>query len=360
MTSPHPTPSGLAALLSLALSAVLSAAEVRVIEPGHEPIISGKELDWIYGDYLMKNDHLSLVIAAPLPTRDANMTIRNIGGSILDLTLNHPSNDQLSAYTPTAGRYLFHDSSKVTSGRDGDAVFWQCRSSRSLANDGTTATVRYRLGEGNAFVESTVWIEGNQAGKVGAFDGVRADGWFSFEESASTAYCIDSFFRQTIGFKIPAAQHPPNWKQGRPYQLRYADSHVERSDGIVKWTVLLYPATSLIDLISAAEKSDLSPAMQTFRVLPETQPGKDVDSVNRAKVMLRSVGEQGEGSAATLHVTDGRPRRCPRQAGARKVRRRRLRDRIRRRGSRLRFDSRRWIGEVAVNSCQRLRGGSHG
>jgi len=65
------------------------------------------QCDWIYGDYLMKNDQVSLVIAAPLETRHANMTIRHIGGSILDLSLNHPSNDQLSAYIPTGGRYLF-------------------------------------------------------------------------------------------------------------------------------------------------------------------------------------------------------------------------------------------------------------
>lgn len=142
MLSSLPTRSGLAALVALAFPAILAAAEIRIIEPGHEPIISGKELDWIYGDYLMTNDHLSVVIAAPLPTRDANMTIRNIGASVLDLTLNHPSNDQLSAYIPTAGRYLFQDPSKVETGRDGDAVYWQCRSSRSLAKDGTTATVR--------------------------------------------------------------------------------------------------------------------------------------------------------------------------------------------------------------------------
>lgn len=130
----------------LTLSAPLcSAAEILVIEAKSKPEISGKEVDWIFGDFLMKNDEISLTIAAPLATRDANMTIRNIGGSILDLTLNHPSNDQLSAYTPTAGRYLFRDPSKVETGRDGDAVFWQCRSSRSPANDSTTATVRYRL-----------------------------------------------------------------------------------------------------------------------------------------------------------------------------------------------------------------------
>ena len=74
-----------------------SAAELRVIEHEAEPRIQGKEVDWIYGDYLMENDRISLVIAAPLPTRDANLTVRNIGASILDLTLKNPSNDQLSA-----------------------------------------------------------------------------------------------------------------------------------------------------------------------------------------------------------------------------------------------------------------------
>ncbi|MGI9495558.1 MAG: hypothetical protein ACR2NK_05880, partial [Mariniblastus sp.] len=77
--------------------------EVYAITSGAEPKISGKEVDWIYGDYLLKNELISLTIAAPLATRDANMTIRRIGGSILDLTLNEPSNDQLSAYTPVSG-----------------------------------------------------------------------------------------------------------------------------------------------------------------------------------------------------------------------------------------------------------------
>lgn len=92
------------------------AAELRVIERQAEPTIQGKEVDWIYGDYLMENDRISLVIAAPLPTRDANLTVRNIGASILDLTLKNPSNDQLSAYIPAAGRYLFHDPEQVKFG----------------------------------------------------------------------------------------------------------------------------------------------------------------------------------------------------------------------------------------------------
>ena len=308
MSSTHPLPFVLAALLllTLGLPASISAAEIRVIESGHEPAISGKELDWIYGDYLLKNDQLSLVIAAPLPTRDAHMTLRNIGGSILDLTLNHPSNDQLSAYIPTAGKYLFQDPSQVATGRDGDAVFWQCRSSRTAAKDGTTATVRYRLRDGDAFVTATVTIEGNGASNVRAIDGVRADGWFSFEQAGGTAYCTDEFFRQTIGFRVPGMKQPPAWKQGRPYQLRYLAPHVTRSDELVQWTVAMYPATSPIDLLSATEQFGQSPTMCTFQVTQATQPDATVDWVNRATVVLRSASEDRNAAqgAFTLRTDD--------------------------------------------------------
>ena len=269
----------------------LSAAEVRVIEPESKPAISGKEVDWIYGDYFMKNDHLSVIIAAPLPTRDANLTVRNIGGSILDLTLNHPSNDQLSAYIPTAGRYLFQDQSKVKTGRDGEAVFWECQSSRTIAKNPTTATVRYRLGADDPYVQAIVTIEGDGARALPAFDGVRADGWFSFESTDATAYCTDAFFRQTIGFKCPKATEPPSWKKGRPHQLRYADRQVERTDRMVKWIVRLYPATSPGDLVSVAESSDVMPAMCRFTVATGAQDRKGVDSVNRATIAIRPIGE---------------------------------------------------------------------
>ena len=274
------------------MSGPIPAAEIRVIAPGHEPPLAGKELDWIYGDYLMTNEQLAVVIAAPLATRDANMTVRNIGGSILDLTLNDPSNDQLSVYTPAARRYLFHDPAEVEMGREGNAVYWQCRSSRALAKDGTTATVRYRLGDGDAYVDAKVRIEGLEASKVRAMDSVRADGWFSFGQANSTAYCSDSFFRQTIGFHVPESDQAPTWKQGRPCQLRYLDRHTERSERMVQWTVRLYPATSLIDLASAVDKPALSPRMQTFRVTTKRRPGKGVDSVNRATIAVRSADRQ--------------------------------------------------------------------
>lgn len=278
------------------------AAEIQVITPETKPAILGKEVDWIFGDYLMKNDVISLTIAKPSATRDANMTIRNIGGSILDLSLNRPSNDQLSAYIPTAARYLFRDLNKVKTGRNGNTAFWQCNSSRSPADDGTTATIRYQLSDGDAFVESTILIEGENADSVRPFDGVRADGWFEFGRTDRTAYCEDYFFRQTIGFMSPSSTRPPEWKKGRPNRLQYPDGLVERAKGRMKWTVLIYPATSPIDLISVAEKPNLSPVMHSFRVVPKSKPRKGFDSVSRAKIALKSVGQEKVDAEQSIEI----------------------------------------------------------
>ncbi len=296
------------AFLSLAIIASPSfGAEARLIQLDSPPNIAGKEIDWIYGDYLLSNDQLSLVVAAPLKTRDANMTVRSIGGSILDLTLNDPSNDQLSAFTPTAGRYQFHDPSLVTTGRTGNSVFWECRSSKSIAGDGTKATIRYQLADGSAFVEATVLIEGEESAKLRAFDGVRADGWFNFQQSGGVAYCYDEFFRQAIGFQCPTSDKPLSWKKGRPNKLQYADEHVERKDDTLKWSVNLYPATSPYDLMSVVKSSksnegDPRPRMHRFDVVPQTLPAKGVDWVNRATVQLRRKSSPDDAKAAVVDL----------------------------------------------------------
>ena len=270
------------------LSVASFAAELSVITPDSEPRIFGKECDWIYGDYLMANDQISLVIAAPLASRDANMTTRNVGGSILDLTLNSPSNDQLSAYIPTAGRFLFREPDKVEIRREKDAVVWQCGSSRSPADSASSATVKYRLADADVFVEATVSIEGDIVTEFVPFDGVRADGWFKFEQAAASAYCVDEFFRQTIGFRVPSSEKPPSWKRGRPWQLRYSEEHVELQPKRLSWTVQIFPATSPMDLLAVTQSADALPAMHTFRVLPATEAPDGFASVNRARIVVRS------------------------------------------------------------------------
>lgn len=66
---------------------------------------AGKEVDAIYGDYVLRNDLFTAVIAQGAPWRNANMTVRDVGGCVIDLTVNKPQSDQLSAYYPGARRF---------------------------------------------------------------------------------------------------------------------------------------------------------------------------------------------------------------------------------------------------------------
>ena len=57
----------------------------------------GKEVDAIVGDIVLRNAYLTAVIAQPLPTRNANMTVKQIAGALIDFTTREAPSDQLSA-----------------------------------------------------------------------------------------------------------------------------------------------------------------------------------------------------------------------------------------------------------------------
>ncbi len=67
----------------------------------------GKEVDAIYGDFVLRNEKIICVIANPIAGRNANMTVRDVGGSIIDLTVRDRQSDQLSAYYPGARRFPY-------------------------------------------------------------------------------------------------------------------------------------------------------------------------------------------------------------------------------------------------------------
>ena len=211
---------------------VCSAADICVIGPLQEPVIAGKEVDWIYGDYLMKNDQLSVIIAAPLSTRDANMTIRNIGASILDFTLNHPSNDQLSAYTPTAGRYLFHDPSN---GGDQLETTTQCLAmpfvqdacQRRHDRNGAVSAGRRKMLSSNQPFRSKV-MRRKSPSRLTVF--VPTDG-FRLKHPIVLRTAQMRFFDKRLDSRSAFKDHRRAGRQGRPDQLRYNDVHVERTDG---------------------------------------------------------------------------------------------------------------------------------
>src|SRR5689334_19810339 len=62
----------------------------------------GKEVDAIYGDFAITNGKIRAVVAQPKRGRNANMTVRDVGGCLIDLTVSEPESDQLSAFYPGA------------------------------------------------------------------------------------------------------------------------------------------------------------------------------------------------------------------------------------------------------------------
>src|SRR5687767_14740703 len=90
---------------------VARCVELAVLteENWDELVPQGKEVDAIYGDYVLRNDKIVAVIARDVDGRNANMTVRNVGGCVIDLTRRGVQSDQLSAYYPVADRVLKQD-----------------------------------------------------------------------------------------------------------------------------------------------------------------------------------------------------------------------------------------------------------
>ena len=85
----------------------VNASELAVLTAGtwEEYAPQGKEVDSIYGDFVLRNERLVAVVAKPVKGRNANTTVKQVGGAVIDLTERHRLNDQLSAFYPGARQY---------------------------------------------------------------------------------------------------------------------------------------------------------------------------------------------------------------------------------------------------------------
>ena len=85
------------------------AVEIVVLNESNfnEYVPKGKEVDAIYGDIVLRNKYLTAVIARPVATRNANMTVRSVAGCLIDLTTSEYQSDQLSCLYPGASQYTY-------------------------------------------------------------------------------------------------------------------------------------------------------------------------------------------------------------------------------------------------------------
>jgi hypothetical protein len=229
-------------LLSLAFvvafAASAPAADLIALSPQtwDRYIPEGKEVDGIYGDFVLTNDQIVAVVAHPRRGRNANMTVREVGGCLIDLTRRDCQSDQLSAFYPGAQlrdlRFagIEVEAPTVYEAAELDRVFVQARrvTLRLVAaprEKEPDVEVAYVLEEGWPYLQVTTTFANRGAGVVEAelMDAIRADKTFEHrpDKAAGPFWVYDKHFGQAYG--VVADGRDVLGTSARQLLLRYQD-----------------------------------------------------------------------------------------------------------------------------------------
>jgi hypothetical protein len=193
----------LPALLLMVLADVSRAAETFILGPEtwERGFVDGKEADAIYGDIALRNNRLHAVIGDPVPGRKANMTVPNVGGCIIDLSVSKTESDQLSAFYP-GGRNMVWKRSPDSANTFKDSKVML--SFVAATNpDQATVELSYVLDDDAPFVlvETVFRNKTDKALEVQLVDEMRADTTFEKTPNGQSPYfwVYDPWFGQAYG-----------------------------------------------------------------------------------------------------------------------------------------------------------------
>jgi hypothetical protein len=226
----------------------------------------GKEVDAIYGDFVLSNGKILAVVAQPKRGRNANMTVRDVGGCLIDLTVKDHQSDQLSAFYPGAHlRDLSFAGIDVAAPStyevaELDRVFVQARRvtlrlaalPREREPD---VEVEYTLEDGwpSVLVTTTFINRGETPVDSELVDAIRADRTFEFSPDGASDlfWAYDKHFGQAYGVVAEGRQILPS--RARQFLLRYPDKQgkvaVRLAPGeTVRLSRRIIPGANLFDI----------------------------------------------------------------------------------------------------------------
>ncbi|MEI7701788.1 MAG: CehA/McbA family metallohydrolase [Planctomycetia bacterium] len=181
----------------------------------------GKEVDAIYGDTVLQNQFIRAVIAKPVSSRNANMTIRNVGGCLIDLTTREHESDQLGAFFPGRRAFTFSEmsvSSQAATSTGANADTSASTTSQVLVKSAGTDSqpaysVQWSLGSNDRFLTATsTWTNTTTAEiTLSPEDDLRTDGSKEdFTKSENGTHDLfwfhDLFWQQAYGIHAPGYQ----------------------------------------------------------------------------------------------------------------------------------------------------------
>lgn len=195
-----------------------AAEAIQITAENYASVVPrGKEVDAIIGDWVLRNGHITSVIAQPAVGRKANMTVRGVGGTVIDLTTRSNGSDQLSCFYPAGGRFLFEQAEtlqircdgfvrtqqKVYQGKEVALVV----AGKSIAGPELTANVRIlvRDGEHSLRFETTVTNATDRERSVHAEAMLRCDGDLFRKSVLDDSGCYladDAYFQQSYAFSF--------------------------------------------------------------------------------------------------------------------------------------------------------------
>lgn len=277
------------------------AAEVATLEPSNweQYVPQGKEVDCIYGDHVLQSDKLVAIVAKATDTRHANLTVKQVGGSLIDFTRRDQPSDQLSCYYPHGGSYVLEGPvawpAALPSSQDSAQLAFKANAQpdRLASAPMPTIVFGYELTDGAAYltIYSLLSNDTSEAMELSLADGIRADGEFEFGTAAAQNFwwCYDSFWRQAYGVSVVGEWelNEGSAKRRRPRQILFQRRDSSDTDNSTR----LEPGESI-----QLERRFFA-ARDTFRLLADMSKSANVATTN---VTLEVADADGPVSDSTI------------------------------------------------------------
>lgn len=292
-----------------------AAQVVRLSEENWNLVPAGKEVDAIYGDYLLRNDKVVAVVGDVAPTRNANLSTRDVQGVLLDFTTLEANNDQLTAFFPHAFAGVGPPAARaeVVTAEGAEVRLRVTRPAKP--DDPVETTTDYVLRDGEEFLTVITRRKNTGDKPVGVRVNDRIKCEAPFEQPAGGAHHVanyyDKWFRAAYGVMRPEGMVQvisPTVQRGAGL-LGYPSSEGEDRDGLetippgqaIELTRLLIAAkdTAGVQRVAYAVRR-LSPPRIAVQVLDDKGApvgGADV-VVRQGKDELAAALSAADGSAA--------------------------------------------------------------